>query len=94
VDGGKAEGFRLATTMTSRRYILWKCQYGVPSSLRFANYIPKGASRGAATPIGALLRKDMASVVVLFSRSQVSMAVFRNVASSSRWLSLSREVML
>ena len=26
--------------------------------------IPKGASRGAATPIGALLRKDMSSVCI------------------------------
>jgi hypothetical protein len=34
------------------------------SSLMFADDIPKGASRGAATPIGALLRKDMASVCV------------------------------
>lgn len=37
-------------------------------------YIPKGASRGAATPTGALLRKDMASVY-FSSRSQASMAV-------------------
>jgi hypothetical protein len=30
----------------------------------FVNNIPKGASRGAATPIGALLRKDMSSVCI------------------------------
>jgi hypothetical protein len=64
----------------------------VLSSLVFADYIPKGASRGAATPIGALLRKDMASVygdviqvlLLSLSRSQSSMVVFRSVDSSSR----------
>jgi hypothetical protein len=62
----------------------------VLSFLMIADYIPKGASRGAATPIGALLRKDMASVcgdaiqVLLLSRSQSSMAVCRSVGSSSR----------
>ena len=65
--------------------------------LMFANHIPRGASRGAATPIGALLRKDMASVCCgsgkvvkeLVSRSQSSMAVFRDVDSSSLDLELS-----
>jgi hypothetical protein len=64
----------------------------VLSSLVFADYIPKGASRGAATPIGALLRKDMVSVcgdviqvlLLSLSRSQSSMVVFRSVDSSSR----------
>jgi hypothetical protein len=68
--------------------------YGDSTSRIFANHIPKGASRGAATPIGALLRKDMASGVLwmLFSPSQVSMAVFRDVASSFRYLGVLREV--
>jgi len=33
-------------------------------NLVFANDIPKGASRGAATPTGELLRMDMASVCI------------------------------
>jgi hypothetical protein len=74
------------------RYVLWSCQYGgsiYTYSLVFADYIPKGASRGAATPIGALLRKDMASVCggliqmsLLLSRSQSSVIVCRSVDSS------------
>jgi hypothetical protein len=67
----------------------------------FANYIPKGASKGAATPIGALLRKDIISICVaevvlwskvllLLSRSDGCVPKRQIVVSMVRYCSLEK----
>jgi hypothetical protein len=51
--------------------VLYSCQRQDPIPLRtysqVSKYIPRGASRGAATPTGALLRKDIASRILVAS---------------------------
>jgi hypothetical protein len=54
-EGPEVEGYWGAVSTMVHRLIRLSCS---------RDYIPKGASRGAATPIGALLRKDMACVCV------------------------------